>query len=309
VTIAACYISPEGVVLGADSTSTYGNPGDPHYFNNAQKVFEIGQDSTFGVVTWGLGGLQINSHRTLFAQLGDEIPSISPPDAMAVAMKWCEIFWPHYSNPNGPLAQDMTACRLLASKAPFDPSLPPSPTMRTQQEDFAFRILRSALVSGFCIAGYVLPERIPVAFQIIFDPLSGKPTPVPRTSGYWFWGVPNIVQRLLFACDDQLKLDITNSPHWTGTIDDLNALISPHTLSHPIIPIRDAIDFVHSCILATIKAIKFSSHAQTCGGPIEVAVITTDRKFRWVRHKEWFSAITEGDAADVPNYPANSHRG
>jgi hypothetical protein len=29
VTIAACYVSPEGVVLGADSTSTYGSPTLP----------------------------------------------------------------------------------------------------------------------------------------------------------------------------------------------------------------------------------------------------------------------------------------
>jgi hypothetical protein len=31
-----------------------------------------------------------------------------------------------------------------------------------------------------------------------------------------------------------------------------------------------------------------------CGGPIEIAVISSDRKFRWVRHKEWDAAIAEG---------------
>jgi 20S proteasome alpha/beta subunit len=41
VTIAVCYISPEGVVLGADSTTTYA----PHiHFNNSQKLFEIGEN-------------------------------------------------------------------------------------------------------------------------------------------------------------------------------------------------------------------------------------------------------------------------
>jgi hypothetical protein len=34
-----------------------------------------------------------------------------------------------------------------------------------------------------------------------------------------------------------------------------------------------------------------------CGGPIEIAVITTDRRFRWVRHKDWDVAIAEGDPA------------
>ena len=54
------------------------------------------------------------------------------------------------------------------------------------------------------------------------------------------------------------------------------------------------IDFVHACIASTIKAMKFSNLAQICGGPIEIAVITTDRRFRWVRHKEWDAAISEG---------------
>ena len=105
---------------------------------------------------------------------------------------------------------------------------------------------------------------------------------------------PKMFQRLIQGCDDALKADILSSGHWTGTIQDLNALVANHALSHPIVPIRDAIDFVHACITSTIKAFKFSSMAPICGGPIELAVITTDRDFRWVKHKTWDAAITEG---------------
>jgi hypothetical protein len=62
-----------------------------------------------------------------------------------------------------------------------------------------------------------------------------------------------------------------------------------------VLPIRDAVDFVHACIYSTIKALKFSNFSQICGGPIEIATITTDRQFRWVRHKPWDAALTEGD--------------
>jgi hypothetical protein len=174
--------------------------------------------------------------------------------------------------------------------------------MRTQQEEWTFQRLYLSLVSGFCIAGHIMSDRIPTAYEIIFDPLTGKPTPVERASGYWFWGVPNMVQRLIFACDDNLKSAIMNSNKWTGSRADLDALVAMHALSHPIIPIRDAIDFVHACIAGTIKAIKFSSQAQTCGGPIEIAVITTDRRFRWVRHKPWYAAIKEGDTSGEEIY-------
>lgn len=57
--------------------------------------------------------------------------------------------------------------------------------------------------------------------------------------------------------------------------------------------LRDAIDFAHACIYSTIKGMKFSNFFQVCGGPIELAVISTDRKFRWVRHKAWDAAIDE----------------
>jgi hypothetical protein len=56
VTIAACYVSPKGIVLGADSTTTYTVTGGAHYLNHSQKLFEIGKDGTLGIVTWGLGG-------------------------------------------------------------------------------------------------------------------------------------------------------------------------------------------------------------------------------------------------------------
>jgi hypothetical protein len=85
------------------------------------------------------------------------------------------------------------------------------------------------------------------------------------------------------------------SQQWTGTRAELDTLVSKHALGHPMLPIRDAIDFVHACVSITIKAFKFSSLSQICGGPIEIAVITTDRKFGWVRHKAWDAAIIEGE--------------
>ncbi len=72
-----------------------------------------------------------------------------------------------------------------------------------------------------------------------------------------------------------------------------------HRLEHPTLPIRDAIDFVHACIQSTIKAHKFSNLSQICGGPIEIAVIRTDRRFRWVRHKNWDAAIMEGTSDEA----------
>ena len=279
-------------MLGADSTTTYA----PHiHFNNSQKLFEVGQDSTVGIVTWGLGGLQVNSHRTLIAMLGDDLKANPPVDMADVANRWAVQFWAAYNDPNSPIFPLIQKCQALSAKSPHSPERqPPDPGVRTEQEEREFQDLRYDLVAGFCIAGHVLPSRAPSAYEIVFDPLSGPPVPVQKPQGYWFWGAPNMIQRLIFACDDGVKRAILASGQWGGTPAELEALVQQHVLGHPIVPIRDAIDFVHACIESTIKAFKFSSLSLICGGPIEVAVITSDRQFRWVRHKAWDTAITEG---------------
>jgi hypothetical protein len=103
------------------------------------------------------------------------------------------------------------------------------------------------------------------------------------------------MKRLILGADDTLKENIVKSGKWAGTDAELSAIFAKETLGHAILPIREAVDFLHTCIYSTIKALKFSNLFQICGGPIELAVITTDRRFRWVRHKSWDAAILESN--------------
>jgi len=99
----------------------------------------------------------------------------------------------------------------------------------------------------------------------------------------------------VFGADHNLKAAVWASGKGNGTPADFDAVLSTQRLIHASLPVRDAVDYVHSSIYCTIKAMKFSSFPQVCGGPIEIAVITTDRKFRWVRHKAWDAAIIDGE--------------
>jgi hypothetical protein len=158
------------------------------------------------------------------------------------------------------------------------------------------RGLKQGLFVGFCIAGYVLPDRRIGVCTVGFDPSNGRPAP-QTTQGqevFSWWGAPNIVQRLVFGADDNLKSALISSGKWSGTPEELEAVCANQRLIHHSLPIREAVDYVYSCIYCTIKAMKFSSFSQICGGPIEIAVITSDRNFRWVRHKPWDAAINEG---------------
>ena len=301
MTIAACYLSPEGIVVGSDSTSTYSTPAffpfmppSNRHYNFGQKVFEIGRHSSLAVVTWGLGGLSVGSYRTLIAELGDSLDTSPSSSVLGVASRWSEHFWKSYS---ASLKPEIDQIKALNAKPPFDSANPNDPARRTVAEEMFFNQRKENLVVGFCLGGYVKADRKPHAYQIIFDPLLETP-PIPEalSPGQSFWGVPSLINRLINGCADEVVSAILNSGHWKGSEQDLSAIIGPHKLVHPAtVPIREAIDFTHACLLTTIKALKFSNFPMVCGGPIELAVITTDRDFRWVRHKNWEAAIRDGE--------------
>jgi len=302
MTIAVVYVSPEGVVLGADSTASVVLPGQTgkggfHYFNHNQKVFELGENSTYGIATWGLGGIGPISYRTLIAQLADTFVTTPPTSVQDAAAKWVAKLRPEYTAFLG----TQTRLQTLRVKPPFNlQANPVDPNARSQDEEKEFASLIINLGVGFYVGGYHPSDRKPDAYRLWFD--LNNVAPIPQQIGWWNGdGAPNILHRLLNGCDAELKAAISASPHWHGTPADLDQILAQYVLSHPILPIRDAIDFVHACILSTIKSMKFSSFTQICGGSVELAVITTDRKFRWVRHKLWDAAIVEGEQAWLAN--------
>lgn len=296
MTIAACYVTPEGVVLGADSTASLNTAGGFHFFNNNQKLFELGDgDATLAIVTWGLGSFGSVSLRTLFAEFSDDLKTTPPADLQAVADRWAAKAWAAYiAVPQ--IVADKARYTLLDAKIRHDPlAQPVDPAARTSDEEEEWEGLRRNLVAGFCIGGYLQATRLPGAFEITIQ-AAAVAAPVPVQIGmntHRFWGAPSMTHRLIFGCDSAFLDRLTNSPKWTGTAAELHEIIAPGVLNHPVLPIRDAIDFIHTCIYSTIKSMKFSAMPQVCGGPIELAVVTTDRKFRWVRHKEWDAAVWE----------------
>lgn len=290
MTIAACYLSSEGVVFGADSTTTMivRQPGPvpfgiPHHFNYAQKIFQIGEDSTLGMTMWGLGNLAVGSYRTLIARFSDTLVA-QPAQTMAdVAGRWNTFFWTAYSSEFATVLQRVQQLKGQAT--------------RTPAEDAELRQLRQSFSGGFCVGGHLLHDRTPQAFETQYGPDLTAPAPVqPLQVGTpRFWGVPNLMERLLYGIDKGVMEAILQSGKWTGTPNDLFSLIQPFFLGQPLhLPIREAIDWIHAAINTTIKAMKFSHLPPVCGGPVEVALITTDRRFRWVRHKRLDSALDQG---------------
>jgi len=290
MTIAACYLSSEGVVFGADSTSTYTTvlqQGGNHmpftrHLDHAQKIFEIGEHGTLGIVTWGAGRVGNMSHRTLVASVSDEWSAQKRVGSVQEAADYFAAhFWKIYSSAYKSEIQRFAHLRALPH--------------RTKDEDSELAAIAQNLSGGYCVGGNWHDDRHPKAFEIGFGPhLVAPPIPVPMTvGGARFWGCPNIIGRMLFGIDRQVYDGIVASGKWNGTQQELDAIIGEAKLfQHNDMPLREAMDFVHATIHATIKAMKFSQLAAVCGGPIEIAVVASDRRFRWVKHKSLDQAVT-----------------
>ena len=270
-------------MLGSDSTTTYFvGTGNPRHFNCARKVFEVGENSTLGIVTWGIASFPTTSYRTLLAQFADELVGHPVKSVQEVADRWGQKVWPLYCQ-----AFDAPRRRCAELSAL---------TTRNPAEEAELTGLRQTGVLGFIVGGYVYDDRTPRAFEIRFD-FSGLSRGLPIKIGVGqpvFRGVPNFMDRLLKGMDDRLYESIIFSGKWMGSRLELTQLVHASTIAlPPIMPVREALDWVYSSIYTTIKALKFSHLPRWCGGPVELAVITSDRRFRWVRHKVMDAAVGE----------------
>jgi hypothetical protein len=277
MTVVSCLVVPEGVVFGADSKTSIHTGVEYHYLNHSQKILEFGENSTLAVATWGLTSLRETSFRTLVALIADGFAANPPTSVRDVAERLAAVVFNEYQNI---FSAELTTVRTLEGKSD-----------RTPEESAEYADLSEELKIGFCIGGHVPSDRKPQAFSLHVDPRQRSPSsPIPVID-HGFWGLDELFLRLYSGFDLDSREAILNSPFWIGKGADLDELLEGKKLFRPQINIRDAIDFVHFSIYATIKALKFSAHPQVCGGPIELAVITTDRRFRWVEHKDWDSAI------------------
>lgn len=284
LTIAACFVTGEGVVLGADSTVTVSRPRGTRYYDHAQKLFHVGGEH-LGIVNWGDVPISV-SYRTMVATFGDDLarhPATSVHDAAERWARHCVGRLRREYAPQIALAESGRA-NALAGHAPTS-------------EESAIAMVKD-FSAGFCIGGWAPPDRTPVACEVRIS-LEGSPRVEDIGMGVLqFWGAPNIFRRVLHGIDWGSLDDILEAEHpdgsrmWTGTEEELYDRVFARALRvSPGLPIREAVDLVHFSIQTTIKALKFSDFEPTCGGPIEVATITSDRSFRWVRHKDFDAAI------------------
>jgi len=278
MTLAAAYLTSEGVVLGADSTTVVqvaaqgeDQPRVGQLLDHAQKVFEVGGPGTgrLGLCTWGDGSVCGTSHRTVVARLMEAVDDRKTSVEESVG-----------------LLTDIVAAASASAKG----GAPPMGFL------------------GYYLGGWDPSSHEPHCFRVEFRENGATPTVAKLGVGEAsFSGSPEYFNRVFRGFDlglpqllyDELCGIKAELP--SGFADDLKQAFE--NVAQKLVmsgfrdlPIREAIDYVHTYLHITIKGAKFRFGPQLVGGPIEIGFVSTDRRFRWVCHKSHGSAVFEQES-------------
>lgn len=97
----------------------------------------------------------------------------------------------------------------------------------------------------------------------------------------------NIDKAIKMEQEESNQEEICFGATWSGQPYAITKLLNnkpPLNANYNIMPLKDAIDFAEFLIDLTIKHERFCDDIQTCGGPIDILLITKDEAL-WVKHK------------------------
>ena len=274
MTIAITLKVNDGVVLAADSATTFTTPGGSaglnvvNVYNNANKVFNLHKGLPVGAITWGLGNIGPASISTLSKELRRRLQGEDPArldwqlDPFSYQMvdvaERVRLF-----------VQDEHYWPLLGSQA--DPPL-----------------------LGLVVAGYSAESPFAEEYEIT---MQGAPAasprllrPAPEAGANWY-GQGEALTRLILGAsaglrDALLILGVTPA--------DVDAAVGAirQQISLPLLveamPFQDAIDLAEWMVDLTKQFVRFTPGAGTVGGPVEVAGITRHEGFKWIKRKHYY---------------------
>jgi hypothetical protein len=261
VTICISIKVPDGLVLAADSMSSYTvlNPATGGWdvvqsYSYAHKVVQMKNESA-GVLAWGVGSLQRRSMQNL-------IEEFSHSHTMTTVE---------------------AASRALAE-------------FMKQLYDQDYPAAQSQPILGFLVGGY--DDSSPFARQWGFEfPSTASPVEVlpnlpdrPAFGVQWF-GQTDALIRLVNGFDPRLAQALKDSGFDAAKVDNffspqnLFATKIPYEIIFDGMPLQDAIDLA-AYLIHTVKGrFRFVVGPKVCGGPVDIAVIKRN-SFGWIRCKK-----------------------
>lgn len=253
MTIVVGVAAPDGMILAADSRTTY-MVGERHRIasDNAQKVFPI--CDTIGVATYGDAGIGGRTIAGLMDEFVSTLDEGEPRDAAAIAAALGAFFDERYRAEAPP---ELVAELEAAQAAPV----------------------------GFLVAGYDDDGIGRIREVAVPGPRVEDETEITTAVRGVVWrGQTDVIRRMVYGFDADLFLQAGHDMP-EAIVEPLQSLA--YELLFPI-TMQDAVDLAAFLISTTVGMQRFSdgTHARPgelpgCGGPVRVLSVTRDG-VRWV---------------------------
>lgn len=248
----------EGLVLGADSTTTLSSPeGVLNTYDYTRKLAQL-KDYPIGIPHWGLNSLGPRNIQSLIAEFEHTLPPKEENSEYKVERVAGDIF--------------------KFFKERYDKLFKKMPKKE--------KPLLGMQIAGFS-DGEFFPEQY--VFQLPLDEnlvriREDKPDGTPNFGANWY-GQNDAIVRMYLGFDSRTGEFLKAKGIQEKEIKEHFSKLE-YPVSFDGMPIQDAIDFVYWLIALVIGRFRFVLGPPTCGGEIDIAVVTHS-DFRWVYRKEW----------------------
>lgn len=260
----------EGLVVAADSAATLhartpdGRAGVAKVFNNATKMLQL-RDYPIAVASWG--GSRIGSR--LIASLVEEFANQRPPleelddEELSVEQE----------------ASDLAD--FLVSF--YEKTFPDWEAMDQPPGGLG------VLVGGYSGTGFFPEEYVFNIPHRQFMRLRPPKDDGSQDFGANWYGATDAIVRLHHGRDERMFEALKQLDVEQKKVDQLQEIIKrqfQYTVPFDGMPLQDAVDYAMYLVTVTVGRYRFVIGPEVCGGPIDVAAITRDRGFKWVRRKQ-----------------------
>jgi hypothetical protein len=257
----------DGLVIAADSASTL-SAADPRgkelgiakVFNNATKLLQL-RDYPVGVATVGAGTIGARTISSLVEEFANERPTLGQLGAKKLSVE--------------KEAKDLQRFLMDAYNKAY-------PDKTAQRGGPAL------LVGGYSGVEFFPEEYVFNVPQGEFEP---RRTPNPNGSqnfGADWIGITDALVRFHWGRDDRTPAILKDC----GIADDMIAKVMAAfqaQVQYPVpfdgMPLQDAVDYALFMAGLAVGRFRFVIGPEMCGGPIDVATITRQGGFQWVKQK------------------------
>jgi hypothetical protein len=270
VTVAVAVKVYDGIVLAADSATTFGlNNGSHQVYNNANKVFHLHRDLPLGAMTWGVASVGDASIATIAKVLRRRLMG-QDPDHTDWAL-----------NPMSYTVEEVAKRFSDLVFQELDGKSAVSPT--------------NAL--GLLVAGYSAGEMLSEAW-LIDGSVAGKvPKPSEQAArdqaGWYAYAQGHAVARMIKGYDPSVMSAVKGSltaAQFAKVKAAVDALPPEELQVVPAMPFADAIKLAEYMVDTTVGYARFRLGPDTVGGPVEVAGVSKFEGFKWISRKHYYSA-------------------